>query len=276
MIVYDIGDARFNFRVAGVAYHADRVLLQTAERLDFWFLPGGRVEMLESATDALARELDEELHVQPRIGRLLWLVENFFTLEGRRYHELGLYFAIGLPPSVPTEGEFDASDPCEHLIMRWVPLEQIEQFPVQPAFLRTALANPPATAQHIVHHDRAYNQPVFTGGNLTIMVNDMERSIRFYTEALGLPLKFRAGNEWAEVTAPDVAIGLHPAGGHAPTGAGGGMSLGFQVADIEAAIDALKARGVAFPHGWRDTGELRMANFSDPDGTHLYLFQSKP
>ena len=121
----------------------------------------------------------------------------------------------------------------------------------------------------------AYNRGVFTGGNLTIMVSDMDRSVRFYTQTLGLPLKFRAGNEWAEVEAPDVAIGLHPAGGHAPTGAGGGLSLGLQVSDMDSAIETLKSRGVTFPQGWRDSGDLRLANFADPDGTQLYLFQSK-
>lgn len=115
---------------------------------------------------------------------------------------------------------------------------------------------------------------MFTAGNLTIMVSDFERSLRFYTDTLGLPLKFRAGNEWAEVTAPDVSIGLHPAGGHAPTGAGGGMSLGLQVDDIEVAIDALKAKGVEFPSGYRTNDQLKMADFADPDGTQLYLFQN--
>jgi predicted enzyme related to lactoylglutathione lyase len=115
---------------------------------------------------------------------------------------------------------------------------------------------------------------VFTGGNLTIMVSDFERSIRFYTEALGLQLKFRAANEWGEIEAPGVAIGLHPAGGHAPVGGGGGMSLGLEVPDIEMAIATLSARGVEFPRGWQQSGELRLAHFSDPDGTPLYLFQS--
>jgi catechol 2,3-dioxygenase-like lactoylglutathione lyase family enzyme len=95
---------------------------------------------------------------------------------------------------------------------------------------------------------------MFTDGNLTIMVSDFERSLRFYTETLGLALKFRAGNEWAEVAAPGVSIGLHPAGGHAPTGAGGGMSLGLQVSDIESAIETLEGRGVEFPRGWRASG----------------------
>lgn len=114
---------------------------------------------------------------------------------------------------------------------------------------------------------------MFTGGNLTIMVSDMERSVRFYNDTLGLTLKFRAGNDWAELQAPGVSIGLHPAGGHAPTGAGGGMSLGLQVANIESAIQSLQEKGVEFPHGWRASGALRLADFTDPDGTSLYLFQ---
>jgi catechol 2,3-dioxygenase-like lactoylglutathione lyase family enzyme len=115
---------------------------------------------------------------------------------------------------------------------------------------------------------------MFTDGNVTIMASDFERSLRFYTETLGLTLKFRAGNEWAEVAAPGVSIGLHPAGGYAPTGGGGGMSLGLQVADIELAMETLKARGVEFPRGSRASGQLRMADFADPDGTQLYLFQN--
>ena len=115
---------------------------------------------------------------------------------------------------------------------------------------------------------------MFTGALLTIMVSDFERSLRFYTETLGLELNFRAGNDWAEIQAPGVAIGLHPAGGHAPTGAGGGMSLGFQVADIEAAIEALSSKGVEFPQGWHPSGNLRLADFADPDGRPLYLSQS--
>lgn len=114
---------------------------------------------------------------------------------------------------------------------------------------------------------------MFSGANLTIMATDFDRSLRFYTETLGLKLKYRAGSEWAEIEAPGVAIGLHPAGGYAPVGGGGGMSLGLMVADIEEAIRTLTARGVDFPNGWQPSGNLRLANFADPDGTQLYLFQ---
>src|SRR5262249_26868336 len=39
------------------------------------------------------------------------------------------------------------------------------------------------------------------GGNATVYVSDMDRSVRFYTETLGLKLKHRFGNHWAEVIA---------------------------------------------------------------------------
>jgi catechol 2,3-dioxygenase-like lactoylglutathione lyase family enzyme len=51
-----------------------------------------------------------------------------------------------------------------------------------------------------------------SGGNATIIVQDMDRSIRFYTEVLGLKLTNRSGNDWATVSAGEaLQIGIHPA-----------------------------------------------------------------
>lgn len=153
MIVFDHGEGRFNFRVAGIAFNGGDVLWQTAAGIDFWFLPGGRVEMLESAQDALRREIQEELGVTPTIGRLMWVAENFFALGGRRYHELGLYFAMELPASVPLEGEFAAYEPKFELRMRWIPVTALPHYDVRPAFLKEGLLNPPTTTQHFVVHE---------------------------------------------------------------------------------------------------------------------------
>ena len=79
MIVHDIGDTRFSFRVAGVAYGPSGVLLQRVAGSDHWLLPGGRVEMLEPSREALAREIQEELGARPRVGLLLWIIESFFA-----------------------------------------------------------------------------------------------------------------------------------------------------------------------------------------------------
>jgi 8-oxo-dGTP pyrophosphatase MutT (NUDIX family) len=79
MIRVDKGDARFNYRVAGVAVHDDSVLLHKADGDDFWAFPGGRAELGERAEQTLLREMREEIGVAVEVGRLLWDVENFFT-----------------------------------------------------------------------------------------------------------------------------------------------------------------------------------------------------
>ena len=50
-------------------------------------------------------------------------------------------------------------------------------------------------------------------GNITVMVTDFDRAVRFYTETLGMTLRSRYASEWAEVEASGFVIGLHRATG---------------------------------------------------------------
>ena len=154
MISFETPAGRFNYRVAGVAMAAGRVLLHRREGDDFWTLPGGRPEPMEPAGDALRREMREELSVPVTVGRLLWLVENFFTFEGRRYHELLLCFEM-------TCGDLGqrarrlrrlGRRPADAVpvVSRWTTLAAL---PIRPAFLAPALRNLPATPVHVVHED---------------------------------------------------------------------------------------------------------------------------
>jgi catechol 2,3-dioxygenase-like lactoylglutathione lyase family enzyme len=116
---------------------------------------------------------------------------------------------------------------------------------------------------------------MFTAGNVTLMVADFNRAIGFYTHTLGLTLKARYGDEWAEVEAPGLTIGLHPRGEHGPsTIHASGLSIGLGVTGIEQVMSELQAKGVRFaPPGIIDTGAERLANFNDPDQTPLYLYE---
>jgi predicted enzyme related to lactoylglutathione lyase len=118
---------------------------------------------------------------------------------------------------------------------------------------------------------------MFTGGNATIMVRDFERAISFYTQVLGLELRYRAGSEWAEVTTDGLTIGLHAWGGRGPApGAASGISIGLGVKSIEPAIAELKQRGIEFRGPVQDNDNVKLAHFGDPDGNPLYLCEVKP
>jgi len=115
---------------------------------------------------------------------------------------------------------------------------------------------------------------VITSANVTLMVSDFNRSVSFYTDTLGLTLKARYGDDWAEVQAPGLTIGLHPASKRGPTIQATGLSIGLGVSGIEQVVADLQARGVQFaPPGVIDTGVERLANFHDPDHTPLYLYE---
>ena len=92
------------------------------------------------------------------------------------------------------------------------------------------------------------SEDLFTGGNATIYVTDLNRSVRFYTETLGLGLAFRAGDSWAQIDAGrGLTLGLHMAPPGAPRpGTIGSITVGFQVArPIDDVARELELRGVA-------------------------------
>lgn len=73
-------------RVAAVVRRSGFILLQRAE--DGLILPGGRIELLEHSTDALRRELFENLSVHATVGSLAFVVENLFDHGGFHVHQL--------------------------------------------------------------------------------------------------------------------------------------------------------------------------------------------
>lgn len=160
MISFPVGEARFNYRVGGVCVHNDHILLVCYDGDEsMWTLPGGRVEALEASQTALRRELREELGIAVAIERLLWIVENFFPWsDGRRCHELGLYYMVALPeegcPLRDTARGFEGRDGATLLTFRWMPLAALDDFPLKPAFLRARLRHLPAHTEHVVQIDR--------------------------------------------------------------------------------------------------------------------------
>jgi catechol 2,3-dioxygenase-like lactoylglutathione lyase family enzyme len=111
--------------------------------------------------------------------------------------------------------------------------------------------------------------------NVTVMVTDMKRSIRFYVEVLGLELKANYGDQYAQVASPGVMIGLHPVTKEEDSEPkSGSISVGFGVDSLAAAAVAdLEARGVTFSRMVEDQ-PTKLAFFTDPDANPLYLSET--
>lgn len=128
----------FNYRVGAIIRRGGTLLAMKEEGLSHWYLPGGRVHLHEPAEQALAREIGEELSLPCRVGRPLWLCENFFPLNGRQVHELCLYFLVELSTDALPEGETFSqkdSDGVWHQY-RWFSREDLQGVLLYPSFLK--------------------------------------------------------------------------------------------------------------------------------------------
>lgn len=153
MISVLLGGHRFQLRAAAVIVHGGHVLLHRLEDDGFWALPGGRVEPGESASTTVCREMQEELDEAVDCGALLYTVENFFEYGGQPNHEIGLYFQATLPTGSRLFDKTRSHAGVEgrhRLEFRWFPVAQLGAIDVQPRFLRTVLARPEPSHQHVV------------------------------------------------------------------------------------------------------------------------------
>ncbi len=117
--------------------------------------------------------------------------------------------------------------------------------------------------------------PVLKEGNVTVMVSDMNSAIQFYVEKLGLTLKARYSDQFAQVAAPGLTIALHPADKQGQrSGKSEGLSIGLRVDNLERTMKDLEGKGLKFSRVAED-GPVRLAFFKDPDGNPLYLAESR-
>lgn len=148
-------DRQFLYRTAGVALNGDLVLLQRIGDANFWCLPGGRMEMGETAADGVRREIREESGFDCDVGRLLWVVENFYEQNGARVHEIGLYFLVRFDPATATNAykqEFTGSEEDgTELTFRWWPVDDLARTNLKPEFFKRALRKIPNAPEYVVN-----------------------------------------------------------------------------------------------------------------------------
>jgi ADP-ribose pyrophosphatase YjhB (NUDIX family) len=157
MVAFDKETALFNYRVAGVAIHDSHILLVRNSRNSYWVFPGGHPELMEPMTDALIREIHEELGEEVGIIRLIWILENFFHKK-KDVHELSFYFLLQIPTEsrlLKGNGPFYGEEHGNQLTFQWFPIDELQLFdlPLYPSYLAGALTKLPNSPQHIVFKD---------------------------------------------------------------------------------------------------------------------------
>ena len=87
-LTIDVEDYKLNIRAAAIIIHNNKLLTHKDTKLNFYGLLGGRIEIGEDSKTTILREMQEEMGKEVEITGYVGTVENFFEVEGSKYHEI--------------------------------------------------------------------------------------------------------------------------------------------------------------------------------------------
>ena len=113
----------------GIAIKNNKLLV--AEGFDkvknetFYRCLGGGIEFLEKGKEALKREFLEEINVDIIVKDFLGISENIFTYQGKKAHELILFYSIEIPDKNYQE-EYKVIDDHGETIAKWIDIDEFK------------------------------------------------------------------------------------------------------------------------------------------------------
>ena len=112
-------------------------------------------------------------------------------------------------------------------------------------------------------------------GAVILLVSNMEKSIKFYSDILELPVKTRS-KDWTEFFNNDTVLALHPAPKKKKTlKTGSGTLVGFEVTDLDSTVKKLKEKRVKFFKRPKEEPFGKHAIVQDPDGHLISIAELK-
>ena len=152
--IFQTGDYNCDLRVAGVLVRDGKILVQRDANGSEYALPGGHVHLGETLESALLREYREETGAAIRCLKMLWSEECFWAWQGRQNHNISFYYLIELrdSASLPDLGRFIPHKDNSHVVIGWLPIEQLQDVTIYPEFIKQEIDHLDGGMKHFVTH----------------------------------------------------------------------------------------------------------------------------
>ncbi|HJU95379.1 MAG TPA: VOC family protein [Nitrososphaera sp.] len=113
-------------------------------------------------------------------------------------------------------------------------------------------------------------------GAVILLVSNIEKSIKFYSDTLELPVKSRS-KDWTEFFNNDTVLALHPSPEKKKKmlKTGSGTLVGFEVTDLDSTVKKLKEKRVKFFKRPKEEPFGKHAIVQDPDGHLISIAELK-
>ena len=108
---------------------------------------------------------------------------------------------------------------------------------------------------------------------IILSTEDLDESIRFYTETLGMPLKFRDGDHFAAIDGGSVTLALATSLDHPIPGQ---VVVGIKTEDVDAAARAVEEAGGGIVKAAYNDAHERRAVVYDAQGNGIVFYSPLP
>ena len=146
-IRYKENNYQFHYRTSAIIYNKDKtkILLFKSSNRDFYMLPGGKVNELESSEDALKREVQEETGLKINIIDFKCFSECVVTDKEMTYQQVEAIYEASYNDEINND-EFNGLE-GNWILFKWFNINNLDNILIEPKGIKDILKN---NRNHIV------------------------------------------------------------------------------------------------------------------------------
>lgn len=146
-IRYKENNYQFHYKTSAIIYNKDKtkILLFKSSNRDFYMLPGGKVNELESSEDALKREVQEETGLEISIIDFKCFSECVVTDKEMTYQQVEAIYEASYNDEINND-EFNGLE-GNWILFKWFNINDLDNVLIEPKEIKDILKN---NKNHIV------------------------------------------------------------------------------------------------------------------------------
>ena len=141
-ITYQKDDYQFILRTSIIIFNKNmnKILLFKVNDNFFYMLIGGKIRELETTTDAVKREIKEEIGLNVNNIEFVCLSEEFVNAKGFKNHQINVIYKGNYNEEIK-ENKFigQEGDWCYY---EWVEIDKIDNYEIYPSIVKEIVKNP--------------------------------------------------------------------------------------------------------------------------------------
>lgn len=136
-----VEDYKLNVRAAGIIIHNNKVLTHRNINSNHYTFIGGRVEIGEDSASTVKREIEEEIGKEVEIIEHGGVIENFFEMQGTKYHEMLFMHRAEFVDEEDQKIEYTLKnrEGKDYLQYEWIDIDHLDDYPIKPAIIKEIL-----------------------------------------------------------------------------------------------------------------------------------------